>query len=95
MKKGKKNTYATLTVFTLFVLSMLFVPGAFAAPPQITTTDVTTADEDAMYSVDYNASDADMDTLTWDLDTNATFLGIDTNNGWLNGTPSNDDVGTY
>jgi hypothetical protein len=95
MKKGKKNTYATLTVFTLFVLSMLFLPGAFAAPPQITTTDVTAVDEDSMYSVDYNASDADLDTLTWDLDTNATFLGIDTDNGWLNGTPANDDVGTF
>jgi hypothetical protein len=64
--------------------------------PEITTTDVTTATEDVPYSVDYEATDIDpSDTLTWDLETDAGWLDINTNSGVLSGTPDNDDVGSY
>jgi hypothetical protein len=64
--------------------------------PVISTTDVTTANEDALYSVDYNATDIDpSDTLTWALETDAGWLSINTNTGVVSGTPDNDDVGTY
>lgn len=66
-------------------------------PPIITTLDIKSAIEDVFYSVDYNATDIDptKDTLTWHLETNATWLTIDALTGNLTGTPTNADVGTY
>jgi len=64
-------------------------------PPVITTEDDTDAVEDELYSVDYNATDDEGDTLTWSLDTNATFLSITSDTGVLSGTPVNADVGSY
>jgi len=69
--------------------------GAGNLPPSITTTDVTSINEDETYFVDYNAYDTDGDTLIWSIFTNASFLTIDTSTGQVSGTPSNDDVGTY
>ncbi|MDO9537144.1 MAG: Ig-like domain-containing protein, partial [Thermoplasmata archaeon] len=56
--------------------------------PVITTTDVTTAMEAVLYSVDYNATDAVLDTLTWTLTTNASWLSIVAVDGVLSGTPT-------
>lgn len=66
-------------------------------PPQITTTDVTSATEDILYSVDYEALDIDptLDTLTWTLQTNATWLSFNTTTGVLVGTPTNWEIGSY
>ena len=64
-------------------------------PPVITTEDDPTAVEDELYSVDYEATDDEGDTLTWSLDTNATFLSIASDTGVLSGTPVNADVGSY
>jgi VCBS repeat-containing protein len=65
-------------------------------PPVITTADVTSTAEDALYSVDYNATDANAgDTLTWALTTNAGWLSMVPATGVLSGTPLNADVGTY
>ncbi len=66
-------------------------------PPYITTTDVTTATEDELYSVDYNATDIDptFDILSWSLVTNAEWLSINSITGMLTGTPTNDDVDTF
>jgi len=65
--------------------------------PVISTTDVSTTTEDVLYSVDYDATDIDPteDTLNWSVNTNATWLTIDTSTGILFGTPTNDDVGSY
>ena len=63
--------------------------------PIITTTDIITAIEDTNYSVIYNATDEENDTLIWSLQTNATFLNINNETGILNGTPQQNDVGTY
>lgn len=64
-------------------------------PPIITTIDDTSADENELYSVDYEATDVDLDDLTWSLTTDAEFLSIDSNTGLLTGTPNNDEVGSY
>jgi LPXTG-motif cell wall-anchored protein len=47
--------------------------------------------------VDYNATDIDptKDTLTWTLNTNATWLGINSGTGKLSGTPALGDLGWY
>jgi hypothetical protein len=64
--------------------------------PNITTTDVKTATEDVKYQVDYKVVDVDVgDTFTWFLKTNAKWLKINAATGRLNGTPTNDEVGSY
>ncbi|MCK5773053.1 MAG: putative Ig domain-containing protein, partial [Thermoplasmata archaeon] len=79
--------------YTNFTLNVININDA----PVITTSNITTAIEDMFYSVDYNATDMDptFDTLTWNLSTDAGWLTIDPSLGWLNGTPTNDDVGTF
>jgi len=62
-------------------------------PPTITTSDITTATQDSLYSVTYNATDPDNDTLTWSLSTNAPWLSV--TNSTISGIPTNADVGTY
>ncbi|UCE36686.1 MAG: putative Ig domain-containing protein [Thermoplasmata archaeon] len=64
-------------------------------PPAITTSDITSTDEDDLYSVDYDNIDLDGDIVTWILDTNATWLNIDSDTGVLEGTPTNLEVGSY
>jgi hypothetical protein len=58
--------------------------------------DDTTALEDELYIIDYDADDYDNDLLIWSLDTNATtFLTIEPATGLLSGIPTNNDVGSY
>jgi hypothetical protein len=66
-------------------------------PPVITTTDVVTATEDSLYSVRYNFSDVDhvQQAFTWAFATNASWLKFNATTGMLEGTPTNNDVGTY
>jgi hypothetical protein len=64
-------------------------------PPVINTTDVVSTFEDTLYSVDYNFTDSDLDTVLWNLSTNATWLSIDPITGLLFGTSTNSDVGSY
>ena len=63
----------------------------------ITTTDIVLCNEDALYYVDYNAtlSDPVNDTLTWSMDTDASFLALNSVTGIISGTPNNDEVGLY
>ncbi len=63
--------------------------------PIITISNVNTANEDELYNIDYEASDDDQDILSWDVDTNASWLGIHSSTGVLSGTPDEFDVGTY
>jgi hypothetical protein len=52
--------------------------------------------EDEYYEVDYEAIDIDgPTTFQWYLETSAKWLAIDNGTGVLNGTPSNDDVGSH
>jgi hypothetical protein len=80
--------------FTNFTLTVLNVNDN----PVINTTNVEITYEDELYEVDYNATDIDsiISNQIWSLGTNATsWLDIDPTTGILNGTPINDDVGSY
>jgi hypothetical protein len=62
----------------------------------ITTTDIKTTAEDALYSVDYSSGDDGQGTVTWSLWTNAdSWLKINSSTGVLSGTPVNSDVGNW
>jgi len=63
-------------------------------PPVITTNNVLSALEDFEYKVDYNSTDDGQGTVTWQLNTNASFLTMD-QAGVLKGTANNDQVGSY
>ncbi len=64
-------------------------------PPNITNEDVIMAMEDELYYVDYNSSDDGQGTVIWYLETNATWLEIESTTGELSGTPTNEDRGRY
>ncbi|MCK5561342.1 MAG: PQQ-binding-like beta-propeller repeat protein [Thermoplasmata archaeon] len=78
------------TNFTLIVLNV-------NDPPEIITNDVTTAIVDEFYNVDYEAIDIDPPpiNLVWSLNTNATWLDINSNTGILSGTATISDLGWY
>ncbi|MFO8051810.1 MAG: putative Ig domain-containing protein [Thermoplasmatota archaeon] len=65
--------------------------------PMITSTTEGNATEDLLYSTQFKASDIDPtnDTLTWSMETGPDWLTMNSSTGWLNGTPTNDDVGTH
>ncbi len=63
--------------------------------PVLLTQDVGTVLEDTHYRNDYNSTDDGQGETSWSLDTNALFLSMDESTGLLNGTPDNDDVGTW
>jgi len=65
-------------------------------PPEITSSDLLRIDQDELYNVQYFALDPDPDDiLTWNAETDAEWLSMDTATGVLSGTPENDDVGIY
>jgi outer membrane protein assembly factor BamB len=76
--------------FTLIVLNV-------NDPPEIITEDITAAVVDEEYNVDYDAVDIDLgpQNFIWTLNTNATWLGINSGTGILSGTPVLDDLGWY
>jgi hypothetical protein len=77
--------------FSEFILEVMILNNA----PVIVTDDVESAFENVLYSVDYDATDEDQDPLTWALDTNASWLSLDSSSGILSGTPSESHVGIY
>lgn len=56
--------------------------------PVIVTADDTVAAVNVLYSVDYNATDPEDDTLTWAVNTNASWLVMGWATGVLAGTPN-------
>ena len=63
--------------------------------PTITSTAVTSVDEDAVYSYTVTANDADGDTLTMTGTTVPSWLTFTASTGVLTGTPTNDHVGSH
>ncbi len=69
--------------------------------PMITPANILLAQEDQLYSVNYNTVGGDYlnypvaNTMTWQGETNATWLNFNNVTGLLSGTPTNDDPGTY
>ncbi len=62
-------------------------------PPSILTTDVREVEEDSAYLVDYDSDDDGQGTITWHLDTAATWLEINETTGVLSGVPTYLDAG--
>jgi hypothetical protein len=75
--------------FTNFTLTVI------NAAPQILTEDIPWADEDMVYSVNYDSSDDWQGTINWSLVTNATWLSINSTTGVISGTPRNEHIGSY
>jgi hypothetical protein len=84
------------TDFHNFTLAVEEVPILNLAP-EITTTDVTTAEVGTLYSVVYNATDdhTALVNLTWTMTTNSTWLKFNMTSLELYGTPSETDVGLW
>jgi hypothetical protein len=80
---GKANDYFLLTVMDV------------NDPPVMTTVDVVTTLEDALYQVTYNATDIDHvpQVLTWSMSSNASWLKFNGTTKVLSGTPTNAEVG--
>ncbi len=80
-----------------FILTVIYSGGIINQPPLITTTDVVSATVNEMYYVDYDATDdrTSLDLLTWQLNTDASWLSLATSTGILSGTPAIGDVGAY
>ena len=72
-----------------------FVLTVINTPPEIITADIDTAYKNLGYYNDYNSSDDGQGFITWFLETNASWLMINSENGTLNGTPMQDDVGLW
>jgi hypothetical protein len=80
--------------FTNFTLTVININDN----PIINTSNIEITYEDAVYFIDYNATDIDslIDNQIWSLSTNASsWLDIDSATGIISGTPTNDDVGDY
>ena len=72
-----------------------FVVGVSQGPPAITSTPVSSATEDSLYSYDVDATDPDPgDTLTYSLDQGPLGIEIDPVTGLASWTPRNHDVGS-
>jgi hypothetical protein len=72
-----------------------FTISVINTPPSITVNDIQWAEEDTLYSVNYASSDDGLGNITWNLDTDATWLSINNSTGVLTGIPRNEHVGTY
>jgi len=57
-------------------------------PPVITSTPVTSATKDELYSYDVNATDSDGDTLTYSLTTKPSGMSINSSTGLIAWTPT-------
>nr|WP_161501616.1 putative Ig domain-containing protein [Rhodopirellula sp. SM50] len=69
--------------------------GKLNEPPVITTIPATEAPYDRTYRYDVDATDADGDTLVYDLTTAPGGMTIDPATGLITWTPSQDDVGQH
>jgi hypothetical protein len=79
--------------FTNFTLTVINVNDA----PIIITENIEIINEDELYEVEYQSVDVDSpkDSLSWDLQTNASWLDFEQVTAKLSGIPENDDVGEY
>jgi hypothetical protein len=83
--------YIDVLNFTLTVINI-------NDPPLIITEGISNVTVGELFSLNYEAEDIDPSpiTFTWSLKTNTSnWLTIDSTTGWLNGLPSDNDVGIY
>ena len=62
-------------------------------PPTITSTPVTSATEDTLYTYDVDATDPDGDSLTFSLPQGPSGMTLSTSTGLIQWTPTNNQVG--
>lgn len=93
------RAYATTTTDTLYGNQRSFKTNTVNPdnnPPVITSTPDRDADEDTYYSYILTATDSDSgDKLTFGSITIPGWISFNATTGELNGTPSNDDVGSH
>jgi len=79
--------------------ALIDAPDVNNTKPKILTGDVLNATEDIPYEVHYDYTDIDElnvgQILSWNFDTNATWLTFNYTSTNLSGTPENDDVGLW
>ena len=63
--------------------------------PVLTSTAVTSATQDVLYQYDVEATDADGNTLVYSLTQKPSSMSINSNNGLIQWTPTNADVGPH
>ncbi|WP_125779397.1 Ig-like domain-containing protein [Pseudoalteromonas rubra] len=63
--------------------------------PVITGTPATGVDQDTAYRFTPDASDLDVDSLTFSIENQPVWASFDAQSGTLSGTPGRDDVGNY
>ena len=87
-----------LILMSLLLFLPLFV-GCFGTPvnhaPTITSTPITTATVDILYTCDVEATDPDGDTLTYSLTTNPSGMTINSTIGVISWTPNSDQIGDH
>lgn len=109
MTKGKTTIIGILGIIIIVIIAGVWASGLLKFeeepseeepeeeknnPPTILTQDINISTVDEFYSINYNCTDPDGDTIIWTLGGNASWLTIDSN-GWLNGTPSKLRVGNF
>jgi len=74
-------------------ISQLDTTNLVNSNPVINSIAILNAVEDSVYNYDVDASDLDLDTLTYSFNTNPTGMTIDSNGGLIDWTPDNTQVG--
>ena len=90
MKKiiNKKTLILLFLLLLLPLFSGCFLVPLKNQPPIITSTPITTATVDVLYAYDVDATDPDVDTLTYSLTTNLAGMTINSTTGLINWTPA-------
>jgi len=88
-----KNKKLLLTL-SVFLIAFLFT-GCFLfnSSPVIESDPITTAKEGAVYTYDVEATDPNGDTLTYSLTVSPTGMTINSTNGVITWTPTEDQIG--
>ena len=93
MKKIINIKILTLTSLFLFLPLLVGCLSPTNRSPIITSTPVTLATVDVLYTYDVNVTDPDGDTLTYSLTTNPSGMTINSSTGVINWTPNSGQIG--
>lgn len=76
-------------------LSFTITVSLVNSAPMVSSTAITSADQDSAYAYTLTATDSDGDALTFSATTLPSWLMFDANSGVLSGTPAEADVGDH
>ena len=83
--RASDGTFSSDTTYNIFVANV-------NDPPTITSSAITTATEDILYSYTLTATDSDGNTLTWSAPTLPSWLSFNSSTRLLSGTPLQADL---